>query len=299
MMVCSILLLLSSVLAAFISRMIAVPIARLSQSTDKLASGDYAVRVPVKSLDEIGDLCRHFNELAQKLESNQTMRNQWVADISHEMRTPVSVLKAQIEAFLDGIRAPTPEHLAVLAAKIEDLRKLVDDLFELSLADAGSLSYQKQAVNITQILEDAISIHSPKLELAKIQWQCDTTGGEKQMVYGDEKRLMQLFNNVIENTCRYTDGGGLLRIEIAEQDDGVLITFDDTAPGVPEDKLEKIFDRLFRMEASRNRNTGGAGLGLALCKNIVVAHGGTIWAEQSLLGGLRIAIKLPKWVTND
>lgn len=293
---CLIAMVFSVFVAAWISRRIAIPIRRLSEHTDRLASGDYSVKVPVNSLDEIGDLCRHFNELALTLNTQQNARSQWVADISHEMRTPVSVMKAQIESMLDGVRPLDTEQLQIVAAKVENLRKLVDDLFELSLADMGSMTYRKEAVVIVELLEDVARAYQPKLEQKHLALKIQIELPQDTIIYGDIKRLTQLFQNIFENSYRYTDAGGQLLLHVSATDEHTRVVLSDTAPTVAVDKLEKIFERLYRTEASRSRETGGAGLGLAICKNIVEAHAGRIWAEPSPMGGVSIVILLPRWL---
>lgn len=287
------LLVLSSLVAVWVSRRIAVPIKSLSQNTRRLAEGDYEVQVPVRSLDEVGDLCRHFNELARRLEANQNMRNRWVADISHEMRTPVSVLKAQVEAMLDGVRPVNNEQLQVIATKIEGLRKLVDDLFELSLADAGSLTYRKEPVALTELVAKVVSAFRPLFAKKSLQFTLNNHLPDDYLVFADGKRLTQLLENLLENSLRYTDAGGSVALSLASENEQVLIALADSSPGVSEDQLTKIFERLYRAEASRSRDTGGAGLGLAICHNIVTAHDGQIWAERSEFGGLKVMIRLP------
>lgn len=290
--ICAASLLLSLIVAAIIARRISTPIKNLSRATQKLTTGDFSVRVNPVSDDEIGNLCNNVNTLAQTLAANQQMRNQWVADISHEMRTPVSVLRAQIEAMQDGIREPTDKNLNLLHTSVTNLASLIDDLFELSLADLGALNYNKETVALADFLQDFIDSVKPKIEASGLSLNTQIDIDPKLTILADKKRLHQVFENLLENSIRYTHSPGQISIACHSNSKFINLCFEDSAPGVAGDKHKRIFDRLFRVEVSRSRDTGGAGLGLAICKNIVEAHQGEIWAQQSPLGGLAIQLKL-------
>ena len=286
-------LLLSSLVAWLLSRRFVKPIRRLSSGARALAAGDYNLRIEAKSRDELGRLCHHFNELARTLEANEQSRRQWVADISHEMRTPLAVMKAQIEALQDGIRAPSAENLALVHNKVNALSRLIDDLYELSLSDLGALSYHKEPLALSEVLQECLEDYEPKFAAAGLHLEADIQLNRRDLIYGDSERLIQLFHNLLENSCRYTQGPGKVRLSARRQTGEFIIAFEDSAPGVDSAQTELIFDRLYRLETSRNRATGGAGLGLSICKNIVAAHEGRINAEDSSLGGLRICIHFP------
>jgi two-component system sensor histidine kinase BaeS len=265
----------------------------LAAATHRLAAGEYATRVPASASDELGQLARDFNSLARALEKNEQLRRQWVADISHELRTPLAVLRGEIEALQDGVRTQSPQSLAMLHGEIMHLNRLVDDLYQLSLADTGALSYRKEFIDLGETLAAAIEPFRGEFAARDIRLTDQIPAGADVTVEADGRRLHQLFGNLLENSLRYTDRGGELRIRLDRKKDRAVLLFEDSAPGVPEEKLERLFDRLFRVEASRSRATGGAGLGLAMCKNIVEAHGGTITARTSPLGGLGVEILLP------
>lgn len=289
-----VILVISLGVATFFARKISKPIVALSEHTQALASGDYSRRIEVQSQDEIGQLCRHFNQLAQTLQANEQSRAHWIADISHEMRTPVSVLKAQIEALQDGVRPLNQECLELLHSKVSGLSELIDDLFELTLSDIGALSYQKQEVPLAELVSKCVDQYQAKALAAKLALATKIPNGEQVSLHGDPKRLEQLLNNLLENSIRYTNVGGRVEIELNQDAKAVTLLVRDSAPTVAAQDRPKIFERLHRLEASRNRNTGGAGLGLAICKNIVAAHQGDISAEDSPLGGLTIRVQLPK-----
>ena len=284
--------LLAAVVAIWLARALLAPIKRLASATHRLAGGDYATRVPSGTRDEIGQLVADFNHLAITLEKNESLRRQFMAEISHELRTPLAILAGEIEALEDGIRAPTPASLKSLRAEVATLTKLIDDLYDLSLADVGALTYRLERLDIVDLLDDAVQAFTERYAARNIALEFDHPAAPLH-VDGDVARLMQLFNNLLENSLRYTDAGGRLRIVPALVDTNVHIDFQDSAPAVPEDALPRLFERLLRVESSRSRERGGAGLGLALCRTIVEAHAGTITAKPSPLGGLWIAIVLP------
>jgi two-component system sensor histidine kinase BaeS len=269
------------------------PIRAMTAATGDLASGKYTVRVPVGSLDELGLLARDFNTMALTLEKNEQARRQWVADISHELRTPVAVLRGELEALLDGIRTITPETIQSLHAEAMRLNRLVDDLYQLSLTDIGALTYRKENLGLDTVLGDSIESYRTEFGRKGIRITRNFSGEREILVFADRERLNQLFTNVLENSLRYTDRGGELVIGLTSTEGQVTIEFQDSTPAVPEGELDRLFERLYRVEGSRNRTSGGAGLGLAICKKIVEAHEGTISAHPSPLGGLLIKITLP------
>lgn len=290
----SIAIVLASFLVALIvSRWLVRPLGELSRGAKQIAAGDFSVRIKPESGDELGMLCHHFNDLANTLSANEQARKQWVADISHEMRTPLSVLKGQIEAMEDGIRPSSPENLALLRDKVNALSSLINDLYELSLSDLGALSYTKSPVSLKRLVDTQVRDYKHRLASKGLELRINNQLNPKLMLSCDEKRLNQLFRNLFENNLRYTDAPGEVQLCAEQIEQTVVITLDDSAPTIAADQLERIFERLYRVETSRNRATGGAGLGLSICRNIVEAHRGSIIASQSSLGGLRITVTLP------
>lgn len=286
-------LFIATLLAALFSKRISRPITELMNNMKGLAAGDYSRKMPILSHDEIGQLCISFNQLSQTLAANEQSRVNWIADISHEMRTPLAVLKVQIEAMQDGLRPADHKNLTLAYDKVLGLSQLIDDLFELTLSDLGTLTYQKENIAIKPLLEHCIESHQLHAKANGLTLSSDFHMSESAIVMADERRLEQLFCNLLENALRYTDSGGAIAVKLSVDDTNASIHIDDSAPNVPTDQHEKIFDRLYRVEGSRSRSTGGTGLGLAICKNIVTAHQGTIAASHSPLGGLRVTIQLP------
>ncbi len=281
------------IIAWFLSRNLLKPIRRISEGTTALAAGDYGKRIEITSKDELGELSQHFNLLAKTLEENEHSRKQWIADISHELRTPLSILRGEIEAMIDGVRTMDNERLQALFKEAIHLNQLIDDLHELSLSDIGALNYEMEPHDIVEILNqsiDALQFVSDKKSI-----NIDTTGliKDKINVLCDSHRIQQLFTNILMNSLSYTNSPGTLKIITGIDNDKITIDIMDSAPGVSEEQIPKLFDRLYRADSSRNRKTGGSGLGLSICHNIVEAHNGKIAAKPSPLGGLWISIELP------
>lgn len=279
---------LSALLGIPLALALVKPLRRLAGAARQLALGRFDTRLPATSGDEIGVLERDINELAGTLGKAEHSRRQWMADISHELRTPISVLRGEVEALQDGVRPFNQEALGSFRGEILHLGRLVEDLYQLSQADAGALSYRKADVEPVEILEEALaSLGEQEIELVTRYQDNDT------VVYGDADRLLQLFRNLASNALKYTHQGG--RIEVRSRRCGkyLCVDFMDSEPAVPEVSLPHLFERFYRVEGSRNRATGGAGLGLSLCRAIVEAHDGTIEARRSPLGGLWVQVKLP------
>ena len=291
-LVAGVTLLVSALLALPLANRLVRPIRSLADATRCLSAGDYATRVPVTATDELGQLASDFNTLALTLEKNEQARRQWVADISHELRTPLAVLRGEIEALQDGVRQPTPAAVASLHTEVLRIGRLVDDLYQLALSDLGALNYRKEAVFLSGVLKHALEAFRPEFERKSIALQY-TPPARDILLFGDPERLHQLLANLLENSLRYTDAGGRLEIALEQEKGRAMLTFRDSAPGVPAADLERLFERLYRVEGSRSRASGGAGLGLSICRNIVEAHGGNISAAPSPLGGLAVTVALP------
>jgi len=268
------------------------PIRALLTATHALTKGQYQTRTPVSSQDELGQLGTDFNQLAATLEANESSRQRWIADISHELRTPLAVIKAQIEAVIDGIRTPNTEVMSSLNNQTNHLSKLVDDLYQLSLTDMGALSYRKQSLDLGLLLKACVEDFRPAFEEHNIDLTLNLNALTRHSLQADGNRLQQLFANLLTNSLRYTHANGRLAISAITHDKYIEITFNDSAPGVSSEDQAKLFERLFRVEKSGNRSSGGAGLGLSLCENIVKAHYGHIHASSSPLGGLCITLTL-------
>ena len=269
------------------------PLCSMQAATKKLAAGKFETRIEVKGSDELADLSCNFNNLASTLENTREARKRWVADTAHELRTPVAILRGEIEAMQDGIIAVTPDSLSSLQQETLHLARLIDDLNQLSMHDTGSLSYQMDTVSINEILEQAVQSMTLPFNDANLSLEFEYLGKKPIVMDGDSDRLYQLFSNLMNNSLKYTNAPGTLKIRISAQNKNAVIQFEDSAPGVNEEEKQRIFEQFYRVENSRNRATGGRGLGLAICSNIVDGHQGTIGAYHSPDGGLGIKIEFP------
>ncbi|AGA92092.1 histidine kinase,HAMP domain-containing protein,histidine kinase [Thioflavicoccus mobilis 8321] len=284
---------LSAALALILARSLTHRLFGFQSTARQLAAGDYSARVATAGGDELGRLGADINALAEALELNEQARRQWVADISHELRTPLALLRAELEALQDGVRPLTPDSVDTLLTDTLRLGRLVDDLYELSMTDLGALSYRKELVEPSAIIEADVESFATRYTAAGLTLRLEQHLSEPVTLVADPHRLSQLFRNLLQNSLQYTDPGGRLTVVLRRDEQALICDFEDTAPGVPAESLAHLFDRLYRVDASRSRHTGGAGLGLAICQNIVAAHGGTIRARPSLGGGLWVQIRLP------
>jgi two-component system sensor histidine kinase BaeS len=288
-----VILVLAAVAAFFLSEHLLAPIRKLATGTQALAARRFNTRISVDSRDELGQLASDFNTMARTLEDDEHMRQQWISDIAHELRTPLAILGGEVEALKDGVRQVNRDTLDSLHAEVRHLSKLVNDLHELSLADAGMLSIKKTPVDCAQVLNETLRLFELRFDQKRIAVENSMQHQAPLMVMGDADRLKQLFSNLMENNLRYTDSPGTLKIGHERIANRLLIFFEDSGPGVPEASLAKLFDRLYRVDKSRSRLQGGSGLGLSICKSIVTALGGKIRAVNAAGGGLRIELELP------
>jgi two-component system sensor histidine kinase BaeS len=304
--------LFAAVLAFPLSSALTARVRAIALGARELATGNYAARVEVSSHDELGRLASDFNDLAQALARTERSRREWVADISHELRTPLATMRAEVEALQDGVRPLSPQAVDSLHLDVMRLGRLVDDLYDLSRSDLGALSYHKRSLDPGEVLRADVQALSSEFAQRRISIEL-SVNAEDLHVHADADRLSQLFRNILTNSLRYTNVDGRLKIDVDRYrcdprnspDDGlgdalgdghsgvVMLSFEDSAPGVPSADLPHLLERFHRVERSRNRNTGGAGLGLAICESIAVAHSGRIEVHQGLLGGLGVKVILP------
>jgi len=284
-------ILIAAILALLGGRRLVAPIKTLVTGTEELASGQLTQAIPVTTRDELGQLAEAFNTMAASLERARQSQQQWVADVAHELRTPLAILTGELQALEDGVREWTPANRASLQTEIDRLGGLINDLHEISLSDAGGIGYHRDEIELLSIVERAVDSHRARIEAGGLSIDTDLPDNDL-VIHGDARRLEQVFTNLLENSCRYTDSGGRIHISCSNGKP-IVFTLEDTAPATPADALPHLFDRLYRVEESRNRAMGGSGLGLAICKGIIEAHGGTISAALSPLGGLAIRVELP------
>ncbi|MDE5411128.1 sensor histidine kinase efflux regulator BaeS [Acinetobacter baumannii] len=284
--------LLSSLVAALLmATYFKKPIQRLLNATNELTKGNYQHQVVIKRNDELGDLSTQLNHLAEILHQHEESRRQWVADTSHELKTPLAVLQAQIEAMQDGIRKATPEHLDAMMRQVSSLKKLTQDLADLAQADAQQLKCYLSSVNPWEVILQEVENFRPKLEQAGLEIEVE---GEGASLLLDRDRFKQIIVNLIGNSIRYTETGGKIHIHTNQTPQEWTLYVDDSPFGLSDEQLSRLGERFYRVDDSRTRSTGGTGLGLALSCKIAQALGGTLIFEHSPLGGLRCVLTFKK-----
>ncbi len=277
----------------FLSRHLLSPVKMLTTGIKSISERKFDTRISVKSKDELGDLATGFNKMAHTLEQYEEARKNWITDISHELGTPLSILRGEIEAIQDGIREVTEKNLDSMHAEVMHLSKIVKDLKDLSLAETGGLTFNKTELDAFEVLTDTFKLYENRFQEKQIRLEIKSENDEKKLIMADSDRLQQVFSNIFENTLRYSDAPGQLKIGCRTEDSNLILFFEDSGPGVPEKSLPLIFKRLYRVDQSRNREKGGTGLGLAICKHIIEAHQGKITANNGKGRGLRLEIELP------
>ena len=267
------------------------PIQRLLMGTRELTKGNYQYQVAVNRNDELGDLSNELNELAVILDQHETSRRQWVADTSHELKTPLAVLQAQIEAMQDGIRKPTPEHFASMLNQVSSLKKLTKDLADLAQAEAQQLNCYLTTINPWDVIVQEVESFKPKFEKAQLKITASGDGSTLQL---DIDRFKQIMVNLLGNSIRYTEAGGEVHVHTEQDDQQWTVYVDDSPFGLTDEQLARLGERFYRVDDSRTRATGGTGLGLALSVKIARALGGELSFDHSPLGGLRCKLTFPK-----
>jgi len=289
-----------AVLAALLVGGIAVvgllrPVRELTEATRAFAQGDLARRVPVRGSDEVGDLSRAFNSMADSLQRLEQRRRETAADIAHELRTPLSVIQARLEAILDGVHPASEENLSSILSQTHLMNRLVEDLHTLSMADAGALSLIKTQTDLGAVAERMLDSYTAAAEAQHLTLErvgLEQRGLEAKV---DAARIEQVLGNLLSNAVRHTPYGGTIRVSAQlTAGEQVLLTVEDSGEGIHESARELVFERFYRLDGSRSRDRGGSGLGLSVARKLVEAHGGRIWVEDSELGGACFRIELPR-----
>ena len=284
---------LALLLAWWLARRWVRPLAAIQTATGRIARGDLGVRLHLDRSDEIGDVVRNVNAMAESLQRLEGSRRRWVADISHELRTPLAVLRGEIEALTDGVRPLSQAAMQSLHEEVLRLGALVNDLHLLAMSDLKALPCQFAPVDAVVLLKGIQQRFATRAAAKGLQLSLDGGAAPQVSVQWDTARIEQLLGNLLENSLRYTDAPGKIACSLQRMGDQVILTVQDSAPGVKLADLPRLFDPLYRADAARSREAGGSGLGLAICQAIVQAHGGRITAGASELGGLAVRIALP------
>lgn len=273
------------------------PIRELTQAARQIRAGNLSQRVNVRGDDEIGLLARTFNQMAEALEKAEQTRRTMTADIAHELRNPLAVQRAHLEALIDGVYPLSVDSLQTILEQNHLLTRLVEDLRTLALAESGQLSLKKTIVGVEELITRISNTFQAQASERQIRlsipdWPKD--GVALLDVNGDPMRLEQILGNLLSNALRYTPAGGEIKIGIEDAGEQVIIMVEDSGPGISEADLPYIFERFYRADRSRSRLEGGSGLGLAIARNLALAHGGWLEAANSPQGGAVFTLTLPK-----
>jgi signal transduction histidine kinase len=280
------------VLARYLARGLTQPLRDMAQAAQRMAEGDYAQRVEPKSRDEVGRLAEAFNRMAGEVEGLEGLRRELVANVSHELKTPISALRAHLENLMDGVEQPNPAVLQVMLQQAERLSRLVDQLLDLSRLESGDVPLSLQPVELRALVDGVAG----EVRVARPEFDPNIRNGVPDglpPVLADRERLHQVLFNLLDNAVRFTPAGGLVSVNAIRTGRFCEVEVRDTGSGIPEEHLGLVFERFYRVDPSRSRGDGGTGIGLAIARSIVEAHGGRIWAERVPEAGASIRFVVP------
>jgi signal transduction histidine kinase len=280
-------------LGALIVRPLTRPLRELTAAIRAMAGGELKQEVPVRSQDEVGELTAAFNQMSADLDSANRARRRMTADIAHDLRTPLTVIAGYTEALRDGVLEPTPERFEAMHGEVIHLQRLVSDLRTLSLVDAGELSLNRKPISPAALLERLAGAYQHRAQRAGVSLRVDASSSLPQ-VDVDEERMIQVLGNLVSNALRHTPPGGRITLGGEGVEDGVLLRVEDDGEGIPPEALPLVFERFYRGDDSRHGGEGESGLGLAIAKSIVEAHGGQIAVQSELGKGTRFTINLSR-----
>jgi signal transduction histidine kinase len=286
---------ISLLVALFLAYRLLLPVRDLTNGSEQLAAGDLSYRVPIRGNDELAALGKTFNLMADSLQNAEENRQVMTADIAHELRNPLAVQRATLEALQDGIYEPTPDRLGLILEQNQMLTRLVNDLSTLALADAGRLELDKVPTDIYDLLqrvEGKFSVQAAEHGQG-ITISNDIQGTTSLVINIDPIRVEQIINNLISNALRYSPENGQIQLRLSTIKAQVIIDVIDQGPGIPDDALPHIFERFYRADKSRSRLEGGTGLGLAIARQLAEAHGGSLNAVNLPAGGSKLTLSLP------
>jgi two-component system sensor histidine kinase BaeS len=273
-----------------LARGIGPPLGELVEAAGRVEAGDYSVRVPVAvgGPGELRDLGRAFNTMTARLEVDETQRRQLLAEISHELRTPLAVIQGNLEGLVDGVYPADEAHLGPILEETRVMARLIEDLRTLSLAEAGTLALHRESTDLGILIADVVGSFRGAADAAGVRLE-PTVDDDLPLLDVDPIRIREVLGNLVANALRYAPQGGAIRIRASTGKDRVAIEVADDGPGIPPELLATVFERFTKSAESR-----GSGLGLAIARAIVVAHGGTIHAENSAGAGTTIRVHLPQ-----
>jgi two-component system, OmpR family, sensor histidine kinase BaeS len=279
------------VASLLISRQVLRPIASLAAAARKLGEGDLSERVPERGRDQLAQLTHSFNSMADSLESSRQQQHHMIADIAHELRTPLANIRNYVEALDDGVYQPGPETYQSMREEVLLQQRLVDDLQELALAESGSLVYHFDRVDLVEVVQACRTAHSSAATAGEVTIEVEAHGAVFAMV--DQARLRQVVANLITNGLRATPQGGVITLRVRGEHGKAVVEVADTGNGIAPEHVQHVFDRFWRADTARSRDTGGRGLGLAIARELITAQGGEIEVKETSPLGTVFVIRLP------
>jgi two-component system OmpR family sensor kinase len=284
--------LLALILGGLFTRQIVAPLEEVAAAARRVAKGDFRRKVKVRGSSELIELSESFNTMAETLSRDRELRQSMVADIAHELGTPLSILQANVEAMQDGVLETSPENLTSLHQETLMLARLVEDLRTLSLAESGQLRFHPRDIDLQELLLRVIEGVQPQFASKNVELVLEAPASIAP-VMADPDRIEQVVRNLLNNAYNYTPEGGLVTVKLVPDGNGVTVSVTDTGIGIPHENLPHIFDRFYRVDRSRARTTGGSGLGLAIVKQLVEAQGGQVWVTSQTGKGSTFSFHMP------
>jgi signal transduction histidine kinase len=281
-------ILIALVLAALILR----PVRDLTTAAQKMTRGDLSQRVQVHGEDEMATLGKTFNQMSRSLQEAEARRMALTADIAHELRNPLAIQRAHLEALQDGVYPLTQDNLTLLAEQNQQLTRLVEDLRTLALADAGELTLNKRPIDLVPMCQETLTRFAIQAKAKDIQLTAECGMGAV-LVHADKERLQQIHDNLMQNALRYTPEGGFIKLTLEQQAQHAIFSIYNNGPQLSPEAQRHLFERFYRTDKARDRASGGTGLGLAIARKLAEAHGGTLTGENHPAGGVIFKLSLP------
>jgi signal transduction histidine kinase len=286
----------AAAIALFLARLLALgmtqPLRDMAHAVGKTAQGDYTHRVETGSRDEVGQLAAAFNQMSAELESVERLRRDLVANVSHELKTPISALRAHLENLLDGVERPDRETLQTMLQQADRLTRLVEQLLDLSRLESGDMPLEREQVALAPLVSEVLREVEVSRSGRPVTIQ-SAMASDLPLVWADRERVHQVLLNLLDNALRFTPPGGGVTVSANRVNGRCEVRVADTGPGIPPEHLPFVFERFYRVDTSRSRGDGGTGIGLAIARSVVEAHGGRIWAESEVGKGSVFTFELP------
>jgi two-component system sensor histidine kinase BaeS len=283
-------MLCAAIISLVLTRRLLRPLSQMTAISKQIATGDYSAKVKLTSQDEVGQLAQSFNQMAESLQRIEHLRRTMVSDVAHELRTPLTNTRGYLEALRDGVVAPNTETFELLHEEILRLVHLVEDLLQLTKADVARMTLRRREVVFQELIEQALDLFQPQFIAKEITVK--TLLARRDVIAADPDKLAQAMRNVLQNAWQYTPRGGEITLTVSHEGGCLTLSVVNSGEGIPQADLPFIFERFYRGEKSRSRERGGAGIGLAIVKELIEAHGGRVGAE-STPGTTHIWLTLP------